>query len=193
MNVCIYGAASDSIDKKYKDGGEKLGEEIAKKGWGIVFGGGNTGMMGAAARGAERMGGKITGVAPSFFKRDGVLFENCSEFIYTETMRERKQIMEDMSDAFIVTPGGLGTFEEFFEIATLKQLGRHSKPIIIFNIDGYFNPFEAMIKKCIEEGFMYAESSALCTVCESAEQCVECIENYKAVEFDITRKPREEK
>lgn len=104
MKLCIYGAASNNIDKSYIDSGEALGQALAENGHSIVYGGGKNGMMGAVARGVAALNGEIIGVAPSFFLVDGVLFEDCTEFIYTETMRERKQIMEEKSDAFIVTP-----------------------------------------------------------------------------------------
>ena len=106
---------------------------------GLVFGGGAQGMMGAAARGVRDGGGSIIGVAPDFFDVDGVLFPDCTEFIYTKTMRERKQILEDSSDAFIITPGGFGTLDEFFEILTLKQLERHNKAIVVLNVAGYYD------------------------------------------------------
>ena len=116
MNICVYGASSGEIDKSYILAGEELGRRMAARGHGLVFGGGARGLMGAVARGMQAGGGEICGVAPSFFHVDGILFPDCSRMIYTETMRERKQIMEDMSDAFIAAPGGIGTFEEFFEL-----------------------------------------------------------------------------
>ena len=155
MNICVFGASSNAIDPAYLAAGERLGEEMAKRGHGLVFGGGASGLMGAVARGMTRGGGEtIVGVAPQFFNVDGVLYEHCTEFIYTDTMRERKQIMDDRSDAVIMTPGGIGTFEEFFEILTLKQLGRHSRPIAVFNIGGYFDELLAMMEKAEEQQFM---------------------------------------
>ena len=116
MNICVYGAASDEIADIFKNAGEALGESLARRGHSLIFGGGASGMMGAVARGADRAGGNIISVAPSFFDIDGILYPQCTEYIFTETMRERKQILEDRSDAFIVSPGGIGTFDEFFEI-----------------------------------------------------------------------------
>ena len=110
--------------------------------------------MGAVARGAHAKGGKTIGVCPSFFNVDGALFVDCSEMIYTETMRERKQLLEEMSDAFIVTPGGIGTFDEFFEIYTLRQLGVHRKPIVIYNTDGYYDSLIEMLNNAIDKKFM---------------------------------------
>ncbi len=161
MNICVYGASSKSIDKKYIDSVERLGEEMARRGHMLVFGGGAEGLMGAAVRGLQRRGGRSLGIAPKFFDEPGILHETCDEFIFTETMRQRKQLMEERSDAFIMTPGGIGTFEEFFEILTLKQLGRHDKPIAVFNICGYYDELEAMMRRAFSEGFMRKGSENL--------------------------------
>lgn len=154
MNLCIYGASSNQIDPAYMAAVEELGEKLAARGHGLVFGGGAQGLMGAAARGVTAQNGYILGVAPSFFNVDGVLYEHCTEFIYTETMRERKQIMEDRADGFIMVPGGIGTYEEFFEMLTLRQLGRHSKPIAILNLGGYYDLLRQMLEQTIDQGFM---------------------------------------
>lgn len=154
MNLCIYGASSNQIDSAYMAAVEELGEKLAARGHGLVFGGGAQGLMGAAARGVTAQGGYILGVAPSFFNVDGVLYPHCTEFIYTETMRERKQIMEDRADGFIMVPGGIGTYEEFFEMLTLRQLGRHSKPIAILNLGGYYDLLQQMLEQTIDQGFM---------------------------------------
>ena len=124
MKICIYGASSNDIDITFIKAGEKLGAEIANCGQTVVFGGGAAGMMGAVARGAYSAGGEILGICPSFFNVDGALFQNCTEMIYTKTMSERKTLLEDMSDAFLITAGGLGTFDELFEILTLKPRKR---------------------------------------------------------------------
>ena len=156
MRICVYGAASTAIDNRFVKKTEELGEKMVSRGHSLVFGGGANGLMGAAARGVKKAGGHILGVIPEFFKEDSVdaIFEACDELVMPETMRERKQIMEDNADAFIVTPGGIGTFEEFFEILTLKQLCRHNKPIAIYNIDGYYNEMLCAMEQSIKEGFI---------------------------------------
>lgn len=163
MNVCLYGASSNEIDQKYITATEALGEALALAGHSMVYGAGGCGLMGAAARGMTRRGGRIVGVVPEFLNVDGILYDQCDEMVYTETMRQRKQIMEERSDAFIVTPGGIGTYEEFFEIYTLKQLGRHQKPIILYNIDGFFNRLHDVLKGLVEEGFMRETCLSLLT------------------------------
>ena len=122
MRICVYGAASPTIDPAYIEAVEKMGKEMAARGHSLVFGGGGNGLMGAAARGVRTAGGYILGVIPKFFDQENIeaICDFCDELIQPDTMRQRKQIMEDNADAFIVTPGGIGTFEEFFEILTLK-------------------------------------------------------------------------
>ena len=176
MNICVYGASSNVIAKSYIEAGEALGLAMAKRGHSLVFGGGANGMMGAAARGMTQGGGKIIGVAPKFFDVDGVLYQDCTEFIFTETMRERKSIMEEKADAFIMTPGGIGTFEEFYEILTLRQLGRHSKPIAILNVDNYYRPLIQMQEQAIAQNFMRPECESLCGWFEDAEQLLDYLE-----------------
>lgn len=179
MRICVYGAASNEIDQIYINTVEELGRKMARRGIKLVFGGGAQGLMGAAARGAHSEKGQILGVAPTFFDVDGVLFKECTEFVPTETMRQRKQIMEDNSDAFIMVPGGLGTFEEFFEILTLKQLERHKKPIVVLNIANYYDPLIALIEKSMEGKFTKTACRALYYVTDSVEDALRYIENYK--------------
>lgn len=187
MNICIYGASSDAIDPVYLRRVEVLGETLAKRGHGLVFGAGARGVMGAAARGFHKEGGPIKGVAPTFFNVDGVLFEHCTEFVPTETMRERKQIMEDSADAFVIGPGGIGTFEEFFEILTLKQLGRHAKPIAIYNINGYYDAMLAMLTKSAEENFMRKLTLDLYKVFEDDDKMIDYLENSNEELVDVVK------
>ena len=170
MNVCVYGASSTQIDATYITVTEALGEALAKAGHTLVYGAGGSGLMGAVARGMTRGGGNVVGVVPSFLKVDGILYEYCDEMVYTDTMRERKQIMDERSDAFVVTPGGIGTYEEFFEMYTLKQLGRHQKPIIIFNIGGYYDRLLEMLRYTVEERFMQEASLQLISVATTPEE-----------------------
>lgn len=156
MTVCVFGAASKTIDEKYINPVEKLSEFLARRGHNLVYGAGSTGEMGAACRGFQKGGGKVHGVVPSFFRQDLSEFVNweCNKLTLTETMRERKAIMEEEADCFIIAPGGAGTFEEFFEVLTLKQLGNHRKPIAIFNVDGYYNPLLDTMEMSIKEKFI---------------------------------------
>lgn len=179
MFFCVYGAASNLIDSTYITAGEQLGRTIAENNHGVVYGGGANGMMGAVARGVRERGGELIGVAPTFFQVDGVLFEDCTEFVYTETMRQRKQIMEERSDGFIVTPGGIGTYDEFFEILSLRQLGRHAKPIVLFNINGYFDPLYAMLQNTANQSFMPLSNLDLFFISDNADEIVKYLETYE--------------
>lgn len=176
MRVCVYGASSSQIDESYLTAGEELGRAIARKGWGMVFGGGALGLMGAAARGMTAGGGTIIGVVPTFLNVDGILYEQCKEMIYTSTMRERKQRMEELSDAFIITPGGIGTLDEFFEILTLRQLGRHGKPIGILNTNGYYDSMLAMLRHCAEESFLRSSVVEELAVSDVPEELLDLLE-----------------
>ena len=113
MKICVFGASSRDLEQGYFDEAFALGAELARRGHTIVFGGGASGLMGATARGAKSQGGRLIGIAPKFFDEPGILDKDCDEMIFTETMSERKKAMEDMSEAFITLPGGIGTFEEF--------------------------------------------------------------------------------
>ncbi len=176
MNICLYGASSSDIPDIYISETEKFGEEMAQRGHRLIYGGGAAGLMGAAARGMVKKQGEIIGIAPSFFNVDGILFPDCTEIIYTDTMRQRKAIMEEKADAFVAVPGGIGTFDELFEIMTLKQLGRHRKPIALFNINGYFDEMLAMINKTISEGFMTAGCRKLAPAFSDAKELINYLE-----------------
>lgn len=186
MNICLYGASSDQINNAYISATEELGRKIGKKGHSLVYGGGAAGLMGAAARGVTEGGGNVIGVAPSFFQVDGVLYEKCTELIYTKTMRERKLTMENRADAFVVCPGGIGTFDEFFEMYTLKQLGQHKKPIAVFNINGYFNKLKEMLDFAVKEKFMTPDSRRLVPFFEDSDSLIEYFESYEPTDFDFT-------
>ncbi len=184
MNICIYGAASDDIDYSFIKATEELSEKLAKKGHNLVYGGGAGGLMGAAARGMTKGGGEICGVAPSFFKVDGVLYDKCTELIFTDTMRNRKAVMEERADAFIAVPGGIGTFDELFEILSLKQLGRHNKPITIYNINGYYDSFKALIETAVNGGFMSEMSGRMAHIFDNGDELINYLESYKPEECD---------
>lgn len=177
MNICVYGASSNDIDNAYIKAGEQLGELMAQRGHGLVFGGGANGMMGAVARGVHAFGGRIIGVAPEFFNVDGELFGSCDEMIGTVTMRERKRVMEDRADAFVVTPGGIGTFDEFFEILTLKNLELHNKPIVLLNTLGYFDSMISMLENTVSEGFATGRIMTLFEVKNDPRTVLEHLEN----------------
>ncbi len=143
--------------------------------------------MGAAARGVTKGGGEIYGVIPTFFRDETIelIYDKCTELIYTETMAERKTKMEDLAEAFIITPGGIGTLEEFFQVLTLKQLGRHVKPIVIFDVNGYYKKLEAFLDTALEQKFINENCKNLYYYAKSAEDAVSYIENDKQIKKDV--------
>ena len=153
MMICVFGAARDEIAPGYFAKAEALGRAMASRGHGLIFGAGAHGLMGAVARGCAQKDGEIIGVVPYFFNAPGVLFENCTELVRMETMGERKSIMESRADAFLAMPGGAGTFDEVFQVITMRNLGLHRKPIAFLDEDGYWLPAVEMLEKAVEKGF----------------------------------------
>ena len=189
MNITVYGAASSLIDDSYKKAGVELGAKMAARNIGLVFGGGRNGMMGAAAQWEYENGGYILGIAPKYFEESNaeISFPNCTEFIHTEDMRERKKLLADKTDAFIISPGGIGTFDEFFEILTLKQLGRHNKAICIWNIDHYYDNMLAMLQRCVDEHFITDDCRDLYAIYEDIDEMLNYIEAYDPTVIDLSK------
>ena len=185
MNICVYGASSSDIDKSFITAAENLGKSMAKRSHTLIFGAGAEGIMGAAARGVASCGGKVIGIAPGFFNVDGVLYDKCDELIRTVTMRERKQLMEEKSDAFIMAPGGIGTMDEFFEILTLKQLSRHTKALVIFNVNGYFDNLISLMEHAISENFIKPKCRNLYRVFSDIDAMLDYIEGYVPTDLNI--------
>ena len=187
MKICVYGGASVKVDPDYIRATEELGGKMAKRGHNLVFGAGGTGMMGAIAKGVSDGGGKVLGVIPKFFLDINVevVSDYCDEVIYTDTMRERKQVMEDSAEAFIMTPGGIGTFEEFFEILTLKQLGQLNKPIVVFNHNNYYSELLDMMEHSTEKKFINEGVKTLYSVFDDADELLDFIEKDKGNDLTV--------
>lgn len=179
--ACVFGASSSAIPKEHIDFAEELGARLAESDIGLVFGAGRTGLMGAAARGAYSKQGEIIGVIPKKLNLPGIYFEHCTERIVTETMHERKAIMEHKSSAFIALGGGFGTLEELLEVITLKQLGYHSKPIIIVDIGGFYDALIAQFERCVADGFANPLFMRLFTVCRSVDEVLAAIDRDDAI------------
>ena len=180
MNVCVFGSASDKIDAKFIEAGERLGEDLAKRGHKLVFGAGAQGMMGAVARGFKKGDGKVLGIIPKFFEEKGYegIFYESDRLVYTQSMSERKMTMSNMCDAYIIVPGGIGTFEEFFEVLTLKQLGVHRKAIVVFDMFGYYKEMNQMMDVAIKKEFVKDECEKLYATFSTEEEVINYIENY---------------
>lgn len=178
-NICVFAAASSVIDEAYLDASYEIGRLIAENGYGLVYGGGGEGAMGCIARGAHDAGGKITGIVPDYLNVDGVIFKNCTELIVIDTLRNRKKIMDDLSDVVIAMPGGIGTIDEFMEMLALRQLCRHEKPVILVNTNNYYYHLIEMLKECIEQKFAKPESKDLFYVAKTPLEAIEYIKSYK--------------
>ncbi len=175
--ICMYGAASDVIDPSYIAEGEALGRLTATKGHSLIYGGGATGMMGAFARGVKEKNGRVVGVIPDFMGDYKDIYQDCTEMIITKSMAERKEIMEDRADAFVIGPGGVGTMDEFFQIITLAELDRNHSPIVLFNINGFYDSLIQFIHHGIEQGFIRKRVLTLFSVGNTAEQVIDLIES----------------
>ncbi len=178
MRICVFGAASKSIDEKYMKATEEMGKALADRDHDLVFGGGGNGLMGAAARGFRKGNAHIVGIIPRFFIREEIegVSDACDETITPESMRERKLLMEDIADAFIIVPGGIGTYEEFFEVLTLKQLCRHNKPIAVYDQFGYYAELELLIKASIEKSFLKEKCKELYFISSDLQEIIDYIE-----------------
>lgn len=184
ITICMYGAASNHIDAEYITEVEKLGEEIGKRNHKLIYGAGASGLMGACARGVEKAGGTVIGVAPRFMSAYEDINHNCTELIMTETMGDRKQVMEDNADAFVVVPGGIGTLDEFFELLTLIELGRKEAPVICYNIKGFYDNLIEFVDDCIEKGFIREKVRTMFDVCDNEKEALDIIENILKTKND---------
>ena len=182
MDICVYASSVDEIRPIYMEETEKLGKALAEKGFHIVYGGGARGLMGAIARGAKSAGGKVTGIAPSFFDVDGELYDDCDHMIMTETMRERKKLLQQKSQVFLVLPGGIGTLDEFFETLVLKSFDKQPKPVILYNINGYYDKLKEMMEYGIREHFIAPRIAELYHIFDSAEELMIYLEVYKMLD-----------
>jgi len=153
-NICVYCGASDGVNGDYLTGAAALGGEMARRGYGLVYGGGSVGVMGAVARGVAENGGAVHGVIPRPLVPKEVSGEPIGELEIVDSMHTRKARMAELADAFIALPGGFGTLEELFETITWTQLGIHRKPIGLLNIAGFYDPLLALIEHSIAQGFI---------------------------------------
>ncbi len=174
-SICVYCGSSNGRDTVYSDAGYALGRSLAEAGIRLVYGGGNRGIMGAVARGTMEAGGKVTGIIPRFLmnkEATEAALSHLDDLIVTEDMHARKHAMFEKSDAFVALPGGIGTLEEIVEIMTWAQLGRHRKPIVFANIDGFWDPMLTLLDHMRGEGFVHTGHLVQPLVVGSAERIV---------------------
>jgi uncharacterized protein (TIGR00730 family) len=153
--VCVYCGSSPGTDPAFVAAATRLGQLFAEHHIGLVYGGGSPGLMGALARSARQHGGEVIGIIPEFLKTKERLFAEASEIVVTRDMHERKRLMFERSDAFVALPGGIGTLEELVEQLTWSQLGRHHKPIVVVNINGFWDGLVEVFGHMNRLGFIH--------------------------------------
>ena len=175
--ICVYASSSEAIAPPYFAAAQALGQLIGQRGHTLIYGGGALGLMGAVARSTHAGGGRVIGVIPEKLTPQG--YNDADEMIVTQTMRERKQVMEDRADAFVVLPGGFGTLEEMLEILTLKQLGYHYKAVTVLNTEGYYDPLLAAFEHIFTEGFAMELLRQSYHIASRPEELLTYIESYQ--------------
>ncbi|HXA13511.1 MAG TPA: TIGR00730 family Rossman fold protein [Opitutaceae bacterium] len=167
--LCVYCSSSDLIDAKYRAVAEELGRGMVVRGWGLVYGGGCVGSMGALACAVKAGGGHVVGVIPEFMKSRELAYTEANELVTVATMRERKKLMEERASAFVALPGGLGTLEEFVEIVTLRYLNRLNLPVVLLNQDGFYDDLLRFFERMARERFVPSPMRDLFTVAKTMD------------------------
>ncbi len=174
-NVCVYCGSGPGAKPVYAEAARALGASFAAHGIGLVYGGGGLGLMGEVARATLAAGGRVTGIIPKFLTEKEHMLTDVNELIVTEDMHVRKRLMFERSDAFVALPGGIGTLEELVEQLTWSQLGRHTKPIVVANIDGFWEPFLKLLAHMRDDQFIRNGLNVRFIVVDSAEAIVPAI------------------
>lgn len=178
LHVCVYCGSSPTVTDVYRNGARAMGELLVREGLALVYGGGCRGLMGIVADTVMDGGGRAIGIIPKFLQDKELINERLTELHVVSSMHERKQMMADRSDAFVVLPGGFGTLDEFFEILTWRQLGLHDKPILLVNINGYWDPLMSMIDRLMSDGFARAEHRSCFSTVERVEDLTDILRHY---------------
>jgi uncharacterized protein (TIGR00730 family) len=193
MRVCVYCASSSKIDESYFEATEELAVEMAKENIEVVYGGGAYGLMGRLADVILENGGKIKGIMPKFMNEIEWAHRKVQDFEFVDTMHERKAKFLENIDGIITLAGGTGTLEELLEAITLKKLGLFTKPIVILNTNGYYNPLKEMLERCVQENFMDVRHLDIYTFVDQPGEVLKSIRNPKpwdldSIKFAVVRK-----
>lgn len=178
-SVCVFCGSSHGFAPEYAATAKEMGQAIAARGWTLVYGGGNVGLMGVVADAALEAGGKVIGVIPEALLARELGHLGLTELRVVNTMHERKAMMADLSDAFIALPGGIGTFEEFFEVLTWAQLGIHRKPCGMLNTRSYYQPVVDLLENSVREGFLKADHQQMVLTSATVEDLLGRLESYQ--------------
>jgi uncharacterized protein (TIGR00730 family) len=168
--LCVYCGSSSRLEPKYYSAAEAVGRAMVANGWGLVYGGGNVGMMGSLAQAVTGAGGHVVGVIPDFMRERELAYHLADELITVETMRERKRIMEERASAFLALPGGIGTLEELTEIMTLRYINRLEKPVVLFNQEGFYDDLLRFFERMTRERFKSAGLGDVVAVASAVEE-----------------------
>lgn len=187
-NVCVYSSSSTTLDEKYYQIAEELGALMGKAGYNVVYGGGKLGMMYRNAAAVKANGGLVTGIIPEKLYEFGLGNPECDKLIITKCMRTRKEKLDEMSDAMITLPGGLGTLEEFSEMIVQKQLGYCEKAIVILNTDGFYDDLIKFINVIIKEHFAIAQSTEFFYVAKTPQEVIDYLKQYQPIHVDVQTK-----
>ncbi|MGY2046578.1 LOG family protein [Methylobacterium sp. JK268] len=179
MRLCVFCGSSDGALPHYREGAEALGRHLALSGVGLVYGGGKVGLMGAVADAALAAGGHVTGIMPRALVEKEIGHEGLSDLRVVASMHERKAMMADLADGFVALPGGLGTFEELFEVWTWAQLGYHRKPVALLNVGGFYDGLLAFLDEVVQQGFVRAPHRAMLLVGTTPEDLLARIRAYE--------------
>ncbi len=170
--ICVYCGSGDGRNPMYRHSADRLGALLADAGIGLVYGGGSLGLMGTIAKSVLKNGGQVTGIIPKFLTEREKMLRDVQELIVTDDMHERKRLMFEHSDAFVALPGGVGTLEETVEMLTWSQLGRHNKPILLVNINGFWDPLCALFEHMLDQAFIREGLSVRYLVADTVEEVV---------------------
>ena len=187
MNITVYSASSGQVPDKYVRAAQELGEVIAKGGHTLLNGAGRTGLMGATTDACLAAGGRAVGIIPQFMIEQGWQHDGMTELVVTQTMHERKEQMASRADACIALPGGVGTMEELLEVITWKQLGLYLKPIILLNVDGYFDALLQQLERAVEERFMRPQHKDIWRVARDADEAIRLAETTPLWDVSIRK------
>ena len=183
-SVCVFTGSSTGGRMEYHQTATAMGQLLASRGIRLVYGGGCVGLMGIVADAALKAGGEVIGVIPRDLQEREVGHDGLTRLEVVETMHERKALMASLSDAFVAMPGGLGTFEELFEVLTWGQLGIHKKPCGLLNVAGYYFPLISFLRRATDEGFVAEEHRDLVLVEQDPEALLERFQNYVPPDFE---------
>ena len=181
-SIVVFCGSGEGYNEVYREAAEQMGITLAARHIRIIYGGAKVGLMGALADAALDQGGRVTGVIPEFLKTEEVAHEGLTELITVATMHERKLKMHELSDGIIAMPGGWGTMEELFEMLTWGQLGLHSKPVGLLNVNGYYDALKALCDNMVQEGFLNEYVNAMLLISESVDDLLEQMAAYVPME-----------